>query len=166
MLLAIKAAVGIGLAVVFGAMLWALVPDLHVGNPRILDGDTLALEEERIRLSGIDAPELEQQCGRAGKQWRCGAAASEMLGKRIGEGSVLCLGNGRDAYKRVLARCYTVRGDLGRYLVEQGLAVTTGAHGSRYEAVQAVAIKNLKGIWRGPFEFPRQWRERQRLVKN
>ena len=43
------------------------------GLPRIIDGDTIEISGERIRLHGIDAPETRQSCiGVGGKRWDCG----------------------------------------------------------------------------------------------
>ena len=43
------------------------------GVPRIVDGDTLAIGSEKVRLQGIDAPETDQFCLNAnGVRWTCG----------------------------------------------------------------------------------------------
>ena len=40
------------------------------GRPRIIDGDTIWISQQRIRLFGIDAPEGSQYCKLDGKPWR------------------------------------------------------------------------------------------------
>ncbi len=41
------------------------------GKPRVIDGDTLEIAGERIRLHGVDAPESEQTCVADGTRWHC-----------------------------------------------------------------------------------------------
>ena len=55
------------------------------GRARVIDGNTLEIAGERIRLEGIDAPESIQLCrGLSGNPYRCGVRAIEALRARIG----------------------------------------------------------------------------------
>ena len=49
------------------------------GTALIVDGDTITISGNKIRLSGIDTPEKDQTCRRAGIMWRCGYEATESL---------------------------------------------------------------------------------------
>ncbi len=65
------------------AFLLALFPALALadvsGPAGVVDGDTIEVGAERIRLHGIDAPEGRQACERRGVTWPCGAEASATL---------------------------------------------------------------------------------------
>ena len=121
---------------------------------RVVDGDTLHVGGEDIRLKGIDAPELHQDCERQGEPWRCGEAAREALVKAIGGRPVQCRIEGRDRYGRGLAQCAAGGEDLGAALVTAGLAVAFGA----YEAEENAARARGAGLWAGRFERPSAWR--------
>jgi len=124
------------------------------GIARAVDGDTLTLGRHRIRLLGIDAPELAQTCRRDGAEWRCGAAARGRLGELLRAGPVTCEVGRTDRYGRVLARCATAAGDVGRRLVREGLAVAYGG----YEDEEALAQAERGGLWGAEFERPQDWR--------
>lgn len=126
----------------------------HDGKATIADGDTLTLKSERIRLKGIDAPELHQTCRAAGQEYACGKAARQELVRLIGGTAVSCTGWERDKYGRLLAFCSAGRTDLNKALVERGWAVSYGAFGA--EEAQAKAAR--RGLWAGEFERPSTWR--------
>src|SRR5690606_25654366 len=110
------------LAVVVG-LLQPPAPQLE-GRAQAVDGDTLRLGSTRIRLTGLDAVELEQDCtDKAGKDWACGTAARAFLADAVGKGSTTCRSEGRDRYGRTLARCTVGGADLGDAIVRAGWAV-------------------------------------------
>lgn len=138
---------------------WRTVPDL-IGTARAVDGDTLRLSGTRVRLLGLDAPELGQTCRDAvGDEWRCGGVAFARLSELLSGASVTCRPQGHDRYGRVLARCSTPSADLGSVLVGEGLAVANGDYGPEEAAARAAH----KGIWKGTFERPASWREGARM---
>ncbi len=75
------------------------------GKPRIIDGNTIEISSERIRLHGIDAPESKQKCTAGGKEWACGQEATFALARFIETHWVTCNGNKRDRYNRLIAVC-------------------------------------------------------------
>jgi endonuclease YncB( thermonuclease family) len=124
------------------------------GRPTVVDGDTLRFGGERVRLLGIDAPELDQTCtDRDGKSWACGAAARAKM-RDLTRGDVACEGQRRDKYGRILANCTAGGRDLAAEMVSAGLAVADGD----YFGEEAAARQGRLGIWQGPFTPPAEYR--------
>src|SRR5215212_6356801 len=86
------------------------------GRAYVTDGDSLSLQGVTIRLKGIDAPELHQTCTLDGRAYGCGETARRALEERIAGRNVQCRIEGRDRYRRSLARCQVDRQDLGAWL--------------------------------------------------
>ena len=77
------------------------------GKPRVVDGDTIQINQTKIRLHGIDAPEMKQTCRTSkGKEQMCGVLAKQALEKLVRGQDVTCKGDTRDRYKRLIAVCY------------------------------------------------------------
>lgn len=124
------------------------------GRPRVVDGDTLSLVGQRIRLTGIDAPELRQVCRRGENDWACGTAARDHLIALIGEADMQCRAGGGDRYGRRLAVCFAGGRDLNAAMVAAGHALAFGD----YEAEEEAARSRRLGLWAGTFDAPRTWR--------
>ena len=75
-------------------------------NLKIIDGDTIVLNGEKIRFSGIDTPELKQTCTKGDEKIFCGISAKMILAKKIGNEIPKCVSKGKDYYKRTLAECF------------------------------------------------------------
>lgn len=128
-----------------------------------IDGDTLrAANGAEYRIFGVDAPELHQTCAEAnGKSWLCGRAAKAKLTTLINRGNVNCEARATDRFGRIVAVC-SAEGvpDLGEALVRDGYAIDLGgAAGNPYREAQAEAEAGKRGIWRGTFERPSDWRQ-------
>lgn len=125
------------------------------GHPQVIDGDTLRLGTQRVRLTGIDAPELDQTCTDAmGAQYACGTQAKAVLAGLVGGGEVSCVRSGRDRYGRTLATCTSAGRDLAEAMAEAGWAVAEADHALAALSARAAG----RGIWQGRFEDPAQWR--------
>jgi endonuclease YncB( thermonuclease family) len=127
-----------------------------------MDGDTIrAANGAEYRLFGIDAPELAQTCSEAnGKSWLCGRAAKAKLTTLMKGGNVSCEQRGTDRFGRMVAVCSAAGvPDLGEAMVRDGYAIDLGgAAGNPYRDAEAEAQTVKRGIWRGAFERPSDWR--------
>ena len=133
-----------------------------VGVPSIIDGDTLDIHGERIRLFGIDAPEGKQVCQVQGKPIRCGQVSANALDVMIGRRPISCTPEDRDQYGRTVAVCYLGKIELNEWMVRQGHAVAYTRYSANYVAAEAEARKAKRGIWASKFDRPEEWRRSKR----
>jgi endonuclease YncB( thermonuclease family) len=126
------------------------------GEARALDGDSLRVGEDEIRIFGIDAPEARQVCRRREQAWACGEAATREMRDLVRGRPVTCRGVDIDRYGRTVARCTAGGQDLGAAMVRAGLAIASGA----YEADERDARDAKRGLWDSQFERPADWRAR------
>jgi endonuclease YncB( thermonuclease family) len=133
------------------------------GRASVVDGDTLDLHGERIRLFGVDAPESAQTCADAkGTEWRCGQRAALALSDRIGTAVLTCTRVDRDQYGRTVAKCRARDQDINAWLVESGWAVAYRAYGKDYDGQEQKARAAGRGVWQGAFTLPWEWRAGRR----
>ena len=118
------------------AVLIALLPAVALadmtGQASVIDGDTIEIHGQRIRLHGIHAPESGQFCMAAGQRWRCGQRAALALADKIGRRPVACAVRYRDHYGRDVATCHVSGEDLGAWLVASGWALASRRHSMAY----------------------------------
>lgn len=124
------------------------------GSVHVIDGDTLVLSSQRLRLAGIDAPELHQTCQRGTQIWPCGIEARGVLMGLVAGHAVDCAGDSRDRYGRFLVVCSAAGRTLNSAMVEDGFAVSADGYGQE----EARARKARRGLWSGMFDMPRDWR--------
>jgi endonuclease YncB( thermonuclease family) len=131
-------------------------PPPVAGNAHASDGDSFRLGDDRVRLLGIDAPELAQDCAAPdGTDWPCGRAARDRMAALLSGGAVDCHPEDKDQYDRLLARCSIGGQDLGELMVAEGLAIAAGL----YWREEAAARTAGRGIWAGGFDKPADWRD-------
>jgi endonuclease YncB( thermonuclease family) len=145
-------------------------PSRHVfvqGTARVIDGDTLDVAGERVRLFGIDAPELQQTCGRSRfGNWSCGVSAKRELKALTAGRRVVCLNRGRDRYQRILALCYANGREINAELVRRGLAWAFVKYATDYVDREAEARRSALGIWQGPAQPAWRYRETRWMSAN
>jgi endonuclease YncB( thermonuclease family) len=128
-------------------------------NLKIVDGDTIVLNGEKIRFSGIDTPELKQTCMNGDQKVFCGKLAKMLLVKKIGNKTPECIREGKDVYKRTLAECFINGESLSAFLVRSGYAFAYLKYSDKFIKDEEFAKKNKLGMWSMKFEYPWDFRK-------
>jgi endonuclease YncB( thermonuclease family) len=131
------------------------------GTATVIDGDTLEIHGQRIRLHGIDAPENRQLCRLDGKPWQCGKDAANALAGKINRRPVTCEEMDRDRDGYIVAKCTVAGEDLGEWLVTNGWAVAYYLYSYEYSRAEQRAKAARRGIWVSEFEKPWEWRRKK-----
>jgi endonuclease YncB( thermonuclease family) len=134
--------------------------DTLTGRATVIDGDTLEIQSQRIRLLDIDAPESQQICSRVeGNQvtvgWPCGQRAALALPDWISQALVICEATRKDKYQQWLGHCLAGGQNVALWLASRGWAVP-------YRDCRCEAIRNVseqarllgRGLWSGTFVMP------------
>ena len=141
------------------------------GVPKIIDGDTVHINTKKIRLEGIDAPEIKQQCKKPflkvstiiglefNKNYSCGVIAKKKLIDKIGSSKIKCISSSKDRYERFLATCYMGKINLNKWMVRNGYALAYKKYSKDYVRDEEYAKKNKLGVWEGSFIMPEKWRK-------
>ena len=126
---------------------------------KIIDGDTIILNSEKIRFYGIDTPEIKQTCtDNYGHTYSCGIRAKLELEKIIGSRKVSCIKKTKDRYKRSISICYVDERDINSLMVKKGWALAYRKYSKKYVKDEAIAKLNNAGMWSGKFIAPWKWR--------
>ena len=134
--------------------------DVKSSELKIIDGDTIHLNGEKIRFSGIDTPEIKQTCKKNNEVIKCGIQAKRLLVKIIGDSKVNCVREGKDRYKRTLAECFVNNLSLSSYLVKSGYAFAYRKYSKKFIADEDFARSNNLGMWSMNFDYPWDWRKK------
>ena len=147
------------------ALVFLTLPSLAMadvtGKARVVDGDTIWIGDTKIRLHGIDAPEMKQTCRTSkGEEQQCGQLAKQALERLVRGQEVICKGDKRDRYKRLIAVCYVGPFNINEQMVTGGWAMAYRKHSKDYVRAETFAKSRREGLWRGTFEPPWEWRKR------
>ena len=126
---------------------------------KIVDGDTIVLNGEKIRFSGIDTPELKQTCMPVDQEVACGMSAKLLLVKKIGNKTPKCISEGKDYFKRTLAECFVNGESLSRFLVRSGYAFAFRKYSKKFVEDEEFAKENKLGLWSMTFQYPWDYRK-------
>jgi endonuclease YncB( thermonuclease family) len=140
----------------------ALVDDRIVGPATVVDGDTIEIGDQRIHLYGIDAPEFRQTCRIADKSYACGEEAAFALADEIGQRPLVCDPVDTNSFGRVIAVCWLETEDVNARMVSLGWALAHRRASQAYAANEDEARTAQRGLWRGQFDPPWEWRAARR----
>ena len=142
--------------------------EIIYGEALVIDGDTIKISNNKIRLFGIDAPEKKQMCKKIflsisffsfEKEYPCGVISTQKLKKLLNKNITKCYVKGKDVYKRKLAICFRNRLNINSWLVRNGHAVAYKKYSKKYLREEVEAKNDKRGIWQGNFEMPWDWRK-------
>ena len=142
----------------------ATTTHLEVQISAVSDGDSLRAGAMRLRLFGIDAPELAQKCQSSdGRDYACGIVARDRMRELVPIGTDLqCTHLDTDRYKRLVVSCKNKDGDIAEQLIAEGLAIAYRYYSQRYVPAELYARENRLGLWAGSFQEPYEFRRAQR----
>ena len=130
---------------------------------RIIDGDTIILDSEKIRLFGIDTPEKKQKCkDKHGLSYPCGVVATNELKKIISSGQLFCRKKTTDRYRRSISICYVNGVNINSLMVKNGWALAYRKYSMDYIDEEKEAKDKKMGMWTGKFLAPWKWRKLKR----
>ena len=127
----------------------------------VTDGDTIRIGDERIRFSGIDAPEIKQTCIYQEIEFKCGEFSKNLLIEKISNQQVSCIRESTDQYGRTLAECFLGKESLSSYLVREGYAFAYRRYSDKFILDEEYAQSKGNGMWSMDFMFPWDFRKSQ-----
>ena len=149
----------------FWMLAYTLNAETVAGRVTVIDGDTIEMHGQRIRLHGIDAPESGQSCAdKNGATYRCGQTSANQMASYVRGKTVNCNVTDRDRYGRLVAVCYVNGEDINERLVFEGWALAYRQYSRDYVRAETQAKRNSAGLWDGRFVEPWKWRKGSRLA--
>jgi len=119
-----------------------------LADVRVVDGDTLEIDDTTYRINGIDAPEYGQKCAsESGGTWACGKEGVTALVRYVSGKDVRCDSMAQDGFGRTVATCFADGTDIGALMVEQGWAWAFVKYSDVYITEEAIARDAGLGIW-------------------
>ena len=140
-------------------IIFSLNTKVQADNIKIIDGDTIIINKEKIRFSGIDTPELKQTCQKNNKIYVCGIKAKRILIRKIGKNIPKCIKECKDIYKRTLAECFINGESLSAFLVRSGYAFAYRKYSKKFISDEEFAKANNLGMWSMKFQYPWEYRK-------
>ena len=141
------------------------------GIAKVIDGDTIKIQKDKIRLLGIDAPEKKQKCQKTwlsisfmifNRDYPCGEISTNRLKKEINNKFITCKYKNKDRYKRFIAECFKDKTNINAWMVRNGYAVAYRKYSKNFIADEVIAKKKKLGLWNGIFDMPWEWRKKNK----
>lgn len=130
------------------------------GKAEVYDGDTFKINDKKIRLVGIDTPELSQNCKRRKLVEPCGKIIKEIVELIVKNKDVTCYNYGIDLYGHILGECYVDDLNINKLLLREGLAVYYYNENFKdYKTLENLAKEEKNGIWATRFVIPKDYRK-------
>ena len=161
----------IRIIIIFLVILSNSIAEEISGIPKVVDGDTIHINNYKFRLEGIDAPEMRQQCKKESfkisfldgfifyKDYSCGRVSKEKLITKINTSKIKCISSSKDRYKRYIATCFKGKTNLNQWMVRNGFAIAYRRYSKKYVPDEVFAKENKLGLWQGKFMEPEKWRK-------
>ncbi|MEL7179176.1 MAG: thermonuclease family protein [Pseudomonadota bacterium] len=131
------------------------------GIIRVIDADTIDVGGTRVRLFGIDAPEMGQPCRADGREWDCGAWTRDAVRNRFEGTYARCQTRVTDRYGRAVAQCSVDGQDMGQMIVYSGLAWAFRRYSDTYDLDEKAAAVAGRGLWGVEIQRPSDYRAAQ-----
>ena len=161
----------IRIIIIFLVLLSNSIAEEISGIPKVVDGDTIHINNYKFRLEGIDAPEMRQQCKKESfkisffigftfyENYSCGRVSKEKLITKINTSEIKCISSSKDRYKRYIATCFKGKTNLNQWMVRNGFAIAYRRYSKKYVPDEVFAKENKLGLWQGKFIEPEKWRK-------
>ncbi len=111
-----------------------------------------------FQLYGIDAPDIAQTCEIRGRTYNCGRVSMTALMDLVAGVDIRCMPRRGAAATPVIANCFAAGYDLSEGMVHTGWALAMPRDGTKYTRIEARAKNAKRGLWKGKFTPPWEWR--------
>ena len=145
----------------FACPVWA---DVN-GTVRVIDGDTFDVGGVRVRIHGIDAPEVDQTCTHPQRgEWACGAFVRDEVRDRYQGQFADCRQRDMDRFGRIVGTCFVDGQDIAEAIVSDGLAEAYRRYSMDYDLAEKAAQVRGAGLWSSDMQTPAEFRAAQRTT--
>lgn len=134
----------------------------QTGTAAVIDGETLEMQGQVVKLFGIDALEVDQICLNGNRPWPCGEESVRSLSALVSGQPIRCL-TIRNVSGSILATCDLNGEDLGAWMVSSGWAFADRSASGDYAPNEEIAQSAREGVWSGEYVTPWDWRDGKRL---
>ncbi|PUB18665.1 thermonuclease family protein [Yoonia sediminilitoris] len=128
------------------------------GVVHVIDADTIEVDGQRVRLFGIDAPEVGQPCVMSGRSADCGRWARDRVVDRFAGAQAICIQVDVDRFGRIVATCQVGDEDMSAVIVRSGWAWAYMRYSDAYALEEKSAALDGLGLWQFEVQRPEDYR--------